>query len=79
MNERLKELAAEAYRKVNPGPDPYGEADATWMGFGELEKVFAELIVRECAMQLCCQQFRESTDENKILIGQTVILNHFGV
>jgi hypothetical protein len=48
MNERIQELAAEAYRRVNPGPDPYGEADAAWMGFGELEKVFAELIVREC-------------------------------
>ena len=48
MNERIQELAAEAYRRVNPGPDPYGEADAAWRGFGELEKVFAELIVREC-------------------------------
>ena len=48
MNERIQELAAEAYRRVNPGPDPYGAADAAWMGFGELEKVFAELIVREC-------------------------------
>ena len=49
MNKRFQELAAEAYRKVTPGPDVYNEADAAWMGFDELEKVFAELIVKECA------------------------------
>lgn len=49
MSERYKELAAEAYRSVNPGPDPYNEAEAAWSGFGPLERKFAELIVRECA------------------------------
>ena len=48
MNERIKELAAEAYRSVNPGPDPHNEAEAAWSGFGPLERKFAELIVREC-------------------------------
>ena len=61
----MQELAAEAYRKVNPGPDPHGEADAAWMGFGELEKVFAELIVRECA--------------SLAYDGPGGILEHFGV
>ena len=45
MNERIKELAAEAYRSVNPGPDPHNEAEAAWSGFGPLERKFAVLIV----------------------------------
>jgi hypothetical protein len=45
----MRELAAEAYRAVDPGPDPYNEAEAAWVGFGALERKFAELIVRECA------------------------------
>ena len=48
MNKRFRELAAEAYRKVNPGPDVYDEADAAWMGFTDFEREFAELIFREC-------------------------------
>ena len=49
MNERIRELAAEAYRSGTPGADLYNEAEAAWPGFGPLERKFAELIVRECA------------------------------
>ncbi len=77
MNERIKELAAEAYRKVNPGPDPYGEADAAWMGFGELEKVFAELIVRECAGISEQHNRNYYTSHGQIIADK--IKEHFGV
>jgi hypothetical protein len=71
MNERLKQLATQAYRSVNPGPDPYNEAEAAWLGFGPLERKFAELIVRECV---------NVADE--VSMDDTVgyaLLEHFGV
>ena len=82
MNERLRELAAEAYRRVHPGPDTYGEADAVWMGFDELEKVFAELIVRECA-ELCEGEaiFAGMNGRKDASASNcaTIIRKHFGV
>jgi hypothetical protein len=71
MSKRLRELAAEAYRQVHPGPDPYGEADATWLGFDKLEKVFAELIVAECISTL-------DQDDGATHHGE-LLREHFGV
>ena len=73
MSKRLRELAAEAYRQVHPGPDPYGEADATWLGFDKLEKVFAELIVKEC-LEIAIEE--EALFEGPV---ETMIRKHFGV
>ena len=73
MNPRLRELAAEAYRQVHPGPDPYGEADATWLGFDKLEKVFAELIVQECA------DIIDGRDENGNAKDGQYLLTQFGI
>ena len=72
MNERIRELAAEAYRSVNPGPDPYNEAEAAWSGFGPLERKFAELIVRECAEV-------SNQAEKQCQHPGTMIKQHFGV
>ncbi len=43
------------------------------------QEKFAKLIVEECASQLCCEKFVNSTDKNKVMVGQAVILNYFGL
>lgn len=94
MSERYKELAAEAYRSVNPGPDPYNEAEAAWSGFGPLERKFAELIVRECnylIQQQVSLKYKDGWEQSGIsddwagghyaasILSRTVIKQHFGV
>ena len=83
MNKRFRELAAEAYRKVNPGPDVYDEADAAWMGFTDFEREFALLIVKEC-LEVVERQFgggNNGSDEWDRAIDFTYedVKKHFGV
>ena len=47
MNERIKQLAAQAERQVYPVTSLYNEDSAPRLN-SEFEKKFAELIVREC-------------------------------
>lgn len=68
MNYRIEELAIEA-----------GGGPSKWYNDPNVLEKFAELIVQECAEQLCHPKFRKSTDENKVLVGQGLILNHFGI
>lgn len=77
MNKRIEELKAKAHAWCDRNvPIQWRESD----GYGEAwEDKFAELIVQECAEQLCHPKFRKSTDENKVLVGQGLILNHFGI
>jgi len=70
MNEQLKELEAQAtVWHCDQG------RDVSWL---DTEK-FAELIIKGCAEQLCDQKFRNADNDSKILVGQGLILNHFGV
>lgn len=78
MKDRLKELAAEAYKKLNPGEDPYGEADSVWFGFGDLEKLFANLIVKEC-VGIKFEELCAGIGKNEADIVRLVIEEHFGV
>ena len=45
----------------------------------KLLEQFAKVIAEECAKQLCDPKFRASFDESKMMVGQNLILNHFGV
>ena len=72
MNERIKELAAKAYLSVNPGPDPYNEAEAAWLGFGPFERKFAELIVRECLTEVKKEHFRRHQEQLDPVITRRV-------
>lgn len=83
MNERLKQLAAKAYLSVNPGPDPYNEAEAAWLGFGPFERKFAELIVKEClhVLKLAYSEGNEDaySYDDALDHAEYNIKQHFGV
>jgi len=67
MNERIKELAEQAFDKANDGTLSDIKIPKMF-----IEK-FAELIVRECAI-IC----KESGDVPAVLVSEDILL-HFGV
>lgn len=67
MNNRIKELLEDSA--------VYDNASGYFIKIDQ-EK-FAKLIAEECAAQLCCVKFKNSTDKNKVMVGQAVILNYF--
>ena len=45
----------------------------------KLLEQFAKVIAEECAKQLCDPKFQASFNESKLMVGQGLILAHFGV
>lgn len=79
MNYRIKDLASQAqdFASTKCG-DEFGGVDE-YLRRRLFQEKFAELIIKECAEQLCDQKFRNADNDSKILVGQGLILNHFGV
>ena len=71
MNERIRELAQQAYKQSRPSP-------------GLFEQIFAELIVRECADVLVAEMNRLDGLDRVVAsqtmdTAQVLIKQHFGV
>lgn len=81
VKERIQKLifkASEiAYKETNSYVDESGSWKEKWQDI--YDKNLVKLVVEECAKQLCDIKFKETTNENKVIVGQSLILNHFGV
>jgi hypothetical protein len=70
MNEKFTTLFTEAERDCILNWSPNQKII--------LEK-FAELIVLESAKALCDSRFRSASNDSKLLVGQGVIFDYFGL
>jgi hypothetical protein len=83
MNERIQELADQAYRLAYPNTSLYDD-DNSMRGEIEFEKKFAELIIKECLMIVYERQVQAPTDDDGYFkvatdMVSTDIKLHFGV
>lgn len=84
MNERIKELAEQANKRIRYKIDPYtfGEIDDPDGTFTRVEfdkEKFAELIVRECMELTRWKDFDMSVEQRIRLSVYQDIKEHFGV
>jgi hypothetical protein len=72
MNERIRELIAQATKRYEPdwnGAPAYEDFD---------KRKFAELIVRECMAKVCEELDNSYSEDGKEILNERV-LEHFGV
>lgn len=82
MNERIKELAAQANAWYPDGYPSSEGGDAAWRNLVIFEKQdlqeFAELIVKECIAQLDIVEVPTPIQAG-LNLGKVAIKNHFGI
>ena len=81
MNERIKQLALEAFQPINDiaseGIADRRTFDQAW--FQLYNQKFAQLIVRECAEMVRIQNEQFMENESHYGVVSTDVLKHFGV
>lgn len=84
MNERFKELKRRA--EIDGGDTSHIDYDKMWHDERRMledlavEKVFAELIVRECAEYLsCAMEVHNQQEQDLMNLAARKIQEHFGV
>ena len=80
MNERIQELADQAYRLAYPNTSLYDD-DNSMRGEIEFEKKFAELIVWDCIEAIDAKEYTMGGDTEAMgmRFSINIIKKHFGV